>query len=196
MKLTTYIINLKHRTDRYNHIMTEISKLDVLEYKVIDAIKHDIPWKGCLFSHIKCIQQAKDNNLPYVLILEDDCKFTDNANMYLINVLAELQNLDWDMFFLGANLQNSTNTISNHILKITGAYAAHAYIVHERLYDTILNFTDEKEIDVYYNDLMIHRSVYMCNPMIAYQLPSYSDLQNGYRDYNEAMFTNYKRFTI
>jgi GR25 family glycosyltransferase involved in LPS biosynthesis len=194
MKLTAYIINLKHRTDRYNHIITELSKLDISNFNIIDAIKHDVPWKGCFFSHIKCIQHAKNNNLPYVLILEDDCIFTDDAQTHLINALTELQNLDWDMFFLGANLQKPTSRVTDSLLKLSGAWAAHAYIVHSRLYDMILNFTAEKEIDVYYNDLMVNYNVYMCDPMIAYQLPSHSDLQDGFRDYNQAMFNNYLRF--
>jgi glycosyl transferase family 25 len=194
MNLKPYIINLKHRIDRREHIIKQLTDLDITDFEVVDAVRHDIPWKGCFKSHLKCIQYAKDIQLPYILILEDDCIFTTDAKFLLTEVLNELHQLDWDMFFLGCNLQNPAYKISNHILKITGGWTAHAYMVHSKIYDMILNFSDEKEIDVYYTELMKTHNVYMCDPMIAYQLPSHSDLQHGYRDYNQAMFNNYLTF--
>jgi GR25 family glycosyltransferase involved in LPS biosynthesis len=191
-KLTAYIINLKHRTDRYEHMVNEMKKLPI-SYEFIEGIIDGT--KTCFQSQKKCIQLAKENNLPYVLVLEDDAVFTDNVGIFK-DIFETIQNMKWDMFFLGANLQKPATKITENILKITGAYAAHAYIVHERFYDTILNLPHVCEMDVHYHDLMEHHDVYMCNPMIAYQLPSHSDLQDGYRDYNSAMFENYKRFTL
>jgi GR25 family glycosyltransferase involved in LPS biosynthesis len=65
--ITTYIINLKERTDRKLYILEEIKKLPLLSYEIVDAIRDET--KTCFASHLKCIQLAKDNNLPYVLIL-------------------------------------------------------------------------------------------------------------------------------
>jgi GR25 family glycosyltransferase involved in LPS biosynthesis len=192
MNITAYIINLKHRTDRYDHITNEISKLDIDSYEIIEGIIDET--KTCFQSQKKCIQLAKENKLPYVLVLEDDAIFTDNVNDVLYSTFNELQQFNWDMFFLGANLQQTAIKVSETLLKLNGAFAAHAYMVHERFYDTILNLPHTFEMDMHYNNLMLHHNVYMCDPMIAYQLPSHSDLQDGYRDYNEAMFMNYLRY--
>ena len=192
MNITAYIINLKHRTDRYEHITDEISKLDISSYEIIEGIIDET--KTCFQSQKKCIQLAKENKLPYVLVLEDDAIFTEDVNKVLQSTFKELQQYEWDMFFLGANLQKPATKISDTLLKLNGAFAAHAYMVHERFYDTILNLPHICEMDMHYNDLMIQHNVYMCDPMVAYQLPSHSDLQDGYRDYNEAMFNNYLRF--
>lgn len=191
MNITAYIINLKHRTDRYDHMITEMKKLPI-SYEFVDGIIDET--KTCFQSQKKCIQLAKQNNLPYVLVLEDDATFTDNVIEILQKTFSEIQEMDWDMFFLGANLQAPAIRISDSLLKLTGAYAAHAYIVHERFYDTILELPHDREMDVHYHDLMLNHNVYMCDPIIAYQLPSYSDLQSGYRDYNSAMYSNYLRF--
>ena len=191
MKIPTYIINLQHRTDRYNHVINEITKLESSEFQIVDAIKHEIPWKGCLQSHLKCVQLAKNSNIPYVLILEDDVIFTDNAVEILKKTFNELQLYKWDMFFLGANLFSPAYKTSEHLLKLTGAWCAHAYVVHNKFYDTILSLPPNKEIDNYYGELMNKYNVYMSNPMIAYQLPSFSNLQNGFRDYNEAIDRNF-----
>jgi GR25 family glycosyltransferase involved in LPS biosynthesis len=169
-------------------MVMEMKKLPV-SYEFVEGIIDDT--KTCFQSQKKCIQMAKENNLPYVLVLEDDVMFTDNVIEILQNTFSEIQTLQWDMFFLGANLQKPATRVSDTLLKLNGAYAAHAYVVHERFYDTILNLPHVCEMDVHYHNLMPNHNIYMCDPMIAYQLPSHSDLQDGYRDYNLAMFENY-----
>ena len=42
-----------------------------------DAIKEDIGAIGCLKSHLEVLNIARKNNLPYVLIYEDDIKLLD-----------------------------------------------------------------------------------------------------------------------
>ena len=189
--MLSYIINLKHRTDRRDHMINEMKKLPIA-YSFIDGIIDET--KTCFQSQKKCIQLAKENNLPYILVLEDDAMFTDNAFEILQHTFNEVQNLEWDMFFLGANLQKPAIRISNTLMKLTGAFAAHAYMVHERFYDTIIGLPHTCEMDVHYHDLMSTHNVYMCDPMIAYQLPSHSDLQDGYRDYNQSILENYLKF--
>jgi GR25 family glycosyltransferase involved in LPS biosynthesis len=191
MNITAYIINLKHRTDRRDHMINEMKKLPI-SYEFVEGIIDET--KTCFQSQKKCIQLAKENILPYVLILEDDAVFTDHVIEILEKTFSEVQTLNWDMFFLGANLQSPASRISNSILKLSGAYAAHAYIVNAQFYDTIINLPHTCEMDVHYNNLMSKHDVFMCDPMIAYQLPSYSDLQDGYRDYNQSILDNYFRF--
>jgi len=191
MNITAYIINLPHRVDRYKHMVMEMKKFPVT-YKFIQGIVDET--KTCFQSQKKCIQLAKENNLPYVLVLEDDAVFTDDAIDIFQKTFNEINSLQWDMFFLGANLQSPAIQVSNSILQLSGAYAAHAYVVHERFYDTIINLPQTCEMDVHYHNLMSNHNIYMCDPMIAYQLPSYSDLQDGYRDYNDAIFNNYLKY--
>jgi GR25 family glycosyltransferase involved in LPS biosynthesis len=190
MNIPTYIINLKHRTDRREHIEQEV--LISNNYTIIEGIVDET--KTCFQSQKKCIQLAKENQLPYILVLEDDAIFTDDSFSILEHAFAEIQTMQWDMFFLGANLQTLANRVSDSLLKLNGAYAAHAYMVHERFYDTIINLPHVCEMDVHYHNLMPDHNIYMCDPMIAYQLPSHSDLQDGYRDYNQAMFNNYLKY--
>ena len=191
MNITAYIINLLHRQDRYDHMVEEMKKLSI-PYQFIPGIIDET--KTCFQSQRECVRLAKENKLPYILILEDDAVFTDQVVEILEQALAEVQTMKWDMLFLGANLQAPATTVSPTLLKLQGAFAAHAYIVHERFYDTILSLPQTCEMDVHYYNLMSDHDVYMCNPMIAYQLPSYSDLQDGFRDYNSAMYNNYLRF--
>lgn len=192
----TYIINLKSRVDRYKHIVNEVRKIPTLQYQVVDAIYDSNGAIGCFKSHKKCIQLAKNNNLQHVLILEDDAVFSNNANSILDICMQELKHTKFDMLYLGANLQSVATKFTDHTLKLTAAYTTHAYIINHSLYDIILSSEITKPIDVLYYELMSHYNVLMCDPIIAYQLPSHSDIELGYKDYNEHIRNNYLRFKI
>jgi GR25 family glycosyltransferase involved in LPS biosynthesis len=189
MEIQAYIINISTREDRRIHIINEVSKLPFIKPTIVEGI---VDGTGtCFQSQRKCIQNAKELQLEYVLVLEDDALFTDNCEEILKKSFLEIQNIEWDMLFLGANLFSPAYKVSEHLLKLTGAWCAHAYIVHNRFYDTILSLPPNKEMDTHYGELMDKHNVYISNPMIAYQLPSYSNLQNGFRDYNEAIDRNF-----
>jgi|GEM_PF-1188727 len=185
--MNTLIINLKHRQDRFEHITNEIKKLSNVISNVyrVEAIIDET--RTAFKSHKQCIRIAKERKWPYVLILEDDAMFEDNANDILLRSVNEIQNHNWDVLYLGASLLAHTTRVSDCLIKLTHAYALHAYIVNSQMYDTILNLPQIYEMDVHYNLIMPQHNMYMCDPMIAYQMPNYSDLQNGYRDYNAAM---------
>ena len=192
--IQAYIINLEDRLDRKLHIVDEMTKLPQVSYEIVSAIRDES--KTCFLSHLKCIQRAKDNNLPYVLVLEDDAIFTEDCIEIFDRALTEVQTRQWDMLYLGANLNSNAYNITPTLVKLSGAYTTHAYMVHERFYDTILNLKLDFEIDVCYSKLMNENNVYMCDPIIAFQLPSYSNLQDGFRDYNGAIFANYLKYKL
>jgi len=196
MNLIAHIINLKHRRDRYEHIIEEVKKLPVHSYEVLEGINAISPKEGCLLAHQKCIEVAKSKQLPYILILEDDAVFTEDCQEVLLRAWEELQALEWDMLYLGASLQGPAYVSSPSLLKLTQAYTTHAYVINSSLYDTILNLKFGSEIDVQYAGLMQDYNVYMCDPMIAYQAASHSDIEYGYRDYTGLLFENYIKYRV
>jgi glycosyl transferase family 25 len=188
----TLIINLPHRLDRRIHVEGEVKKLNNLECYLIEAVIGGT--EGCARSHRKCIEIAKSQNWNNVLILEDDVIFSENAQEIFDSSLEELNKIEWDMCFLGANLQKPACKHSAHLHKMLGSYAAHAYLVNSKFYDAILDLPLDKEIDVHYHNLMADNNVFLCSPMIASQLPSYSDLQGCVRDYTKEIEWNYAQF--
>ncbi len=188
----TLIINLAHRLDRRLHVEAEVKKLNNLQCFLIEGI---VDGTGtCFQSQRKCIEIAKAKGWDHVLILEDDVVFFDNAQEVFDAAWEELNQTEWDMCFLGANLQKTAYKHSPHLHQMSGAYAAHAYIVNSKFYDTILELPFDREMDVHYHNLMEHHNVFLCSPMIATQLPSYSDLQGRVRDYTEEIKWNYEQF--
>ncbi len=187
------IINLAHREDRRIHILKEITKMPLEECYLIEGIVDGT--NTCFQSQRKCIEIAKEKKWEHVLVLEDDCIFEENLTKVLIPAWEQVKRKEWKMFFLGANLQSSAAKEGENLLKLSGAFAAHAYIVHNSFYDTILSLPFDREMDIHYKELMKNHQIYLCNPMVAYQLPSYSDLQGRFRDYREELNHNFVKFT-
>ena len=63
-----FFINLEHRVDRLVMVKKELSKLKPNIGTRFNAIKAASGAIGCSMSHIKCLEKARDEGLPYVFI--------------------------------------------------------------------------------------------------------------------------------
>ena len=71
-----YYINLAHRTDRNDHVRQQITSIGCTPIR-IDAVECKQGAIGCGMSHIRCLELAKEQNLPFVCVVEDDIEFTN-----------------------------------------------------------------------------------------------------------------------
>lgn len=99
------VINLDHRADKWEQMQKEFEDWPV-KLERVSAIKHDIGWKGCYLSHLKCVKIAKERNYPWVLYLEDDCILMPGAKERFLDALPYLWDTrkHWD-FFMGGLAQ-------------------------------------------------------------------------------------------
>lgn len=181
--MKTLIINLRKRKDRREEILEEVKKLDFLDYEIVDAVENRIGKVGCTLSHQLCCQIAKDWKLPYVLILEDDAYFTDNAREVFLKSWKAVQKYDWKLFYLGAHLDDTSYQVVDGLLEAKRPLTTHAYIVHESFYDTIIQGGTSLIIDRQLAALSYENKMYMCDPMISLQRGSYSNIVNKYTSY-------------
>ena len=73
----------------------------------MEAIRHQNGAIGCFLSYKKCIRIAKEKNMKYIIILEDDCLPMNNFENRLKNLLSYLEsNNDWDIFLGGVKKCN------------------------------------------------------------------------------------------
>jgi len=128
-----YCVNLDERTDRWDHALAQFEKLGISDrVERFSAIKpthdnrwdRDVPWKvrgrypkigavGCAESHKAIIQLAKDGELKNVLVLEDDFMVCDNWRENLECALVDLDEFDWDLFYLGYHLRKAEGMVKN-----------------------------------------------------------------------------------
>jgi glycosyl transferase family 25 len=188
--MEVYCINLAHRTDKWEQTILECAKLGI-DVTRVEAISEFPGWEGCRKSHVAILSQAK----PMFMILEDDVKFTGTLQD-IEQCMSDLPS-DWDMLYLGANLQAPIERYSDKLYRLKSAYATHAIIYNsQRVIDYILEHdAGGRKIDVFYAEQVMERfNVYATRPMLATQRPSMSDISQSYQYYTHLKH-GYKKYT-
>jgi glycosyl transferase family 25 len=193
-----YCVNLKHREDRKINILNECKKYDLGEFKFFEAFNgNKIPHNykisngnvGLIMSNIEIIKEAKNNNYKNILVIEDDCYFTDEIQN-IDSYMNQLPN-DWDMFYLGGNHNECAGTpppikINEKIVKLHHTFTTHFVVINSSIYDILLEKLSlfDNPIDVIYCDIQKIHNVYCTSETIAKQINGYSNIENRVVDYH------------
>ena len=181
----TFVINLSERLDRYNHIQQQFRNW-FTPVERISAVRMMPGWKGCIASHLKCIQLAKERDYPWVLIVEDDCLLMEDGKRTFRDLLPFLwlNKARWDIFNGGLTWINDTSVIDiEKRLFQTKGFQTHFYLIHKKAYDSVLNghsLESAIPIDVFYRDNL---RTWTTEPYIAKQMPGASDIVCANADY-------------
>jgi len=196
----TYCINLKHREDRLTSFNNEVIKFDLGNYERYDAIlgssiRENINSRlldgeiGIIETNINILNESKKNKFNNVLIIEDDCYFTED--IVKINEFMKFVPDDWDMLYFGGNHNTHMNIkppihINDYVVKLHNTYSAHMVGIKSNLFDVIIPLLKnyDKQIDVIYSELQKKYNVYSFYPGVAKQQSGYSDIQKQIVDYN------------
>jgi GR25 family glycosyltransferase involved in LPS biosynthesis len=139
MNIKTFVINLDHRTDRWNNFLSQKEPrfLNYNRYSAVNGYnlsnkssrlqkifeKNDFNMRkgmvGCALSHIKLyIDLLNDPKNDLYVIFEDDITFVPEFESKLKHVLTELTRNDWDIFYLGHHVwegQIDDNTYNKNV---------------------------------------------------------------------------------
>jgi glycosyl transferase, family 25 len=199
-----FYINLEERKDRLKHVQEELKKIGIVGERV-DAVKNDFGAIGCSMSHIKCLELAKERNLPFAFICEDDITFLEPD--VLINGLDQFSKEmdDWDVLVIGGINVRPTTKVTDYCIRVKCCQTTTGYIVRKHYYDTLLkNFQesvsqlseaeDKKRayrtygLDQYWKRLQTEGKWYMITPPTVIQYANYSDIEGRKVDYKRFMF--------
>ncbi len=182
---TVLVINLDERNDRWLNIL-KICRQCGINPERVSAIKHKPGWIGCAKSHKKCAQIALDRGLPWVLVLEDDCTFSIEDWRRFMTLLPFLwaQRNSWNYFNGGVTFVNNIELFNrDHQLLKTNGMAAHFVLYTPSAAKIISKWTENDNfIDVYIDK---HLKAIAPYPLIARQLPNYSDINDSELDYTQ-----------
>ena len=202
-----FYINLKKRTGKNINTISELKRLGIKSPNRFEAITHEIGIVGCVKSHIRCIELAKERDYPFVCIFEDDVIFRDIKKCK--EMINKYIDSDYDVLYIGCRvLNNKYEFITDELININSAWCNHAYIVKSHYYDTILkNFYDgmklkiqagvdahnkrqseEYNIDVYCNTLQKVDKWYTFYPHFSSQKNGYSDNFNTEINFYDEIF--------
>ena len=196
-----YLINLVHRKDKRDKFLENIPQ-NLFNVNIFNAVKHVNGANGCSLSHLSLIKYAKNKNLPYIIVVEDDALFRFNSSKLKEILDLLISNLDkWEIF-------NGSPTFHFHedIFNISSVYESFnsifldsefclstSFIIYNaNSYDKMLSFNFSSPIDLYITNNFI-QTFYKEGP-INVQDVSYSDIQNSNtgQDYSNMFIETYK----
>jgi GR25 family glycosyltransferase involved in LPS biosynthesis len=203
-----YVINLEHRDDRRNQIKEDLKNTNLFNINFFKAVKHNNGWMGCGLSHCYLIAYALENNLPYIIVAEDDFQLKISEEKVKIALDLLTSNLDkWEIFngsptfFEKDNLKEKVNfyktgeTLDTLFVKGDWGQSASFMIYNASVYKKLLrySFSAKNYINDQYNAKKFLQIFYKPENF-SIQKSSYSNLSNSFRgaDY-EQLFINYHK---
>ena len=201
-----YYINLKESKDRRIETEEELRKMN-WKFQRFDGIKVKDGRIGCCLSHLKVIEMAKQNNLEYVVVVEDDIQFSEpeKYNNMLINFkdFMNSNNVEYDVLLFAATIPDKINgikPITNHIYKAYACFTTTGYIVKRHYYDKLIeNYKESIQllinysnidagcIDVNWIKLQGPGNWFILMPRTINQRPSHSIIQNTFVNYSSML---------
>lgn len=162
---------------------------------------------GLLLTNIRILENAILNNYSNILILEDDVLFINNFYEIFNERINSLPD-DWDLFYLGGNnmfeigkfnlvtgdkdfvvKKENYKTLNHELCKTTWTQTTHAVAINSKFYPVLLNFIKSVNCTLPIDRIccMLQQNgynAYTFLPSLALQRPSFSDIENGFLDYN------------
>jgi len=191
MKVTLsegFCMNLDIRSDRWAQVNQDFKILqDILPIKLtrVSAIHNQTkPSIGTYDTVFKIIIMAKETNLEYVLILEDDLYIIDAEKIKMC-----LENVpdDWDMLSAGAYHYTPDIPYNEHWMKMKDFCSMHFVVIRNTIYDKVLGCDKIGHIDRTIGKMAKNKEInmYLMHPMPCQQRPGFSDLRKGKVDDNK-----------
>jgi GR25 family glycosyltransferase involved in LPS biosynthesis len=195
-----FYINLASRPDRKQHVEEQLNILGINAER-FNAIKLPNGALGCSMSHLKCLETAKQNNWPHLLIVEDDIKFLD-PNLFKKQMNNFLSNhKKWDVIIIAGNNIPPYQKIDDTCVKVSSCQTTTGYLVNEHYYDTLIhNFRKGIKklienpqlhavyaIDKYWFRLQKRDNWFLIIPLTVTQREDYSDIEKRPTNYAKVM---------
>ena len=196
-----FYINLDHRIDRKEHVEKELDSIGI-KAKRFNAIKMENGAIGCSMSHLKILQDAKNNQLDHVLIVEDDITFL-NSELFKsqINRFFELHGNKWDVILFAGNNIPPYEKIDDTCVKVSHCQTTTGYLVNGHYINILaqnikmglthlLNKPNEKNkfaIDRFWFILQGASNWFLITPLTVVQREDYSDIEQKVTNYQEMM---------
>lgn len=199
-----YYINLDHRTDRNEQLLSELDKINFPKEKItrISAIYNKNGDVGCSYSHIKTLETFLNSNYNNCVILEDDFEFIQSKET-MNNIFKKLidNNIDYDIIMFSSNTIKKIKSSYSFIDKIINAQTTSGYMVTRKFAPILLDnyrkgvsllasaYNDNRRedykyaIDQYWKLLQPNNNWYLFNPKFGKQRESYSDIAKGTVNY-------------
>jgi len=191
-KIQVFAINLEERIDRFNHIGHQFFGKVEFDFSIFRC-KREINGAAGLWNNIVgLVTKAKNADLDFFIICEDDHKFSKEYNYnFLIKRIQEADVNGADILSGGVSWFRSGVRTSENLFWVNRFSGLQFTIIYKRFFETIINadFHDGEAADLKMSDLS--NNVFVMYPYISTQKEfGYSDVtaKNNERGYVGKIF--------
>lgn len=186
-----YLINLPIRTDRLQKVLLQINSFyDNASVKLKNGVIDNTPLIGIAKAHLNCIIDAKDNNYPYCIIMEDDLLFRNGAKEYSQKAFNDLPD-DWDILLGGIYSCSELTPVNEYWNKLAPFNGLHWYVVNSKAYDKMLKFNFNQHIDRWLV-ATANLNCYVTRKFFVIQEDGFSDNVGKVTTYNKTHLINFE----
>lgn len=187
------LINLPKREERR---LTSIKNIidffkdDTVKIIVSNGVELENTTHGVREAHKCAVRIASNRGLKNALIFEDDILFRDGALNYFNELMENLPD-DYDVILFGiysGQIFKTENIFFDKVNKFSGLQM---YLVNERAYEKILNYTGSQPIDHW---IGLNLNCYISKRHFSYQIDGYSDNAKTVTNYNNDVLKDYKDY--
>lgn len=190
-----YLVNLPEMKDRLEISHNALEK-EGIEYELFVATKNEDGVVGLLQTMKRLFTEVLKTDIQNFIVLEDDFKFLLPPNGFL-NILVDQLPSDYHCLFLGCNLLSRPMRVSENLLKIGSSYCTQAIGYNRKVIELILPLLE----NVLAYDIQLMKFIqpldhcYCTYPMMCIQLPGYSSIEKGEKDWASFQSVTYATHT-
>lgn len=183
--MKTYVINLAKRTDRMEEMKSAgvpfpYERFPATESSEFIDVQPNARLRAhyaCHDSHLRLLKKIRDDGDEMAMVLEDDCDFISNfSSDKIMEIMYGLPD-DWDFLYLGG-VNNNKISHNEFVDFAYNIYQTHAYIIRKKFLNTLIYQLEnwQYKVDVVFSEALKLGKCFICNPPIAVQRESESDI--------------------
>lgn len=136
--IPTYVVNLKKRSDRKEHVIAQFEGRHEFKLNIVEAFEHSFGALG-LWATIRYIMIDRvPPKADYIIICEDDVEFTeDYSSETLFEAIAEAQKFNADVLLGGVSWVENSVQISNQLFWTNYFSGLQFTVVFNKFFDTL-----------------------------------------------------------
>lgn len=182
-------INLDRRSDRWERMRARFAEHNieqVVRFPALDGKSLDIPatWDdfpgayGCLRSHLKVVEQAREEARPSVLIFEDDAVLAPQFSTRFAEYINQVPE-DWDMILFGGIHGEPPEGVSPNVTRVRHSLSTYTYALHHTIYDDFIDLNRRAQtlLDQNTRSLQKKFNSYCFMPHLAWVEEDFSDVR-------------------
>ena len=186
------VINLNDRADRLSSFVDEMKRFEIENVRRFEAIRDSIGALGCTRSHASLVREMIEEGRPSMMVCEDDVRFRVSREKLDVLVDAFLDDERAEVACLEFNAQK-TRRYSSLFLRATESQNTGCYVVKASIARDLLEAFEDgiaamsgggdpllHNVDIVWKRLQRPRVFLVPIERIAYQEPSYSDIERRF----------------